>query len=124
MTAMGVKVVDASAAASILFNESTADAVAKKLSKSRLAAPSLLPYELANVAAKLCRQYPAKSEEFLSCLRLLDGMEIELIAVPPIEAATIAERTTLTAYDASYLWLAHNLNAELVTLDQKLAKKA
>ena len=33
----------------------------------------------------------------------------------------LAERTGLTAYDASYLWLARELKAELVTLDRKLA---
>jgi predicted nucleic acid-binding protein len=33
----------------------------------------------------------------------------------------LAEATGLTAYDASYLWLARTLNAELVTLDRKLA---
>jgi predicted nucleic acid-binding protein len=33
----------------------------------------------------------------------------------------LAEATGLTAYDASYLWLARALGAELVTLDRKLA---
>jgi len=30
----------------------------------------------------------------------------------------------LTGYDASYLWLAQRLNAELVTLDRDLARAA
>lgn len=33
----------------------------------------------------------------------------------------LAEATGLTAYDASYLWLARSLDGELVTLDRKLA---
>ena len=33
----------------------------------------------------------------------------------------LAEATGLTAYDASYLWLARSLGGELVTLDLKLA---
>jgi predicted nucleic acid-binding protein len=36
----------------------------------------------------------------------------------------LAAETGLTAYDASYLWLSRHLNAELVTLDRKLAKAA
>jgi predicted nucleic acid-binding protein len=36
----------------------------------------------------------------------------------------LAESTGLTAYDASYLWLARELSAELVTLDGQLAKAA
>ncbi|WP_254065926.1 type II toxin-antitoxin system VapC family toxin [Acidisoma sp. L85] len=33
----------------------------------------------------------------------------------------LASETGLTAYDASYLWLARQLKAELVTLDRQLA---
>lgn len=36
----------------------------------------------------------------------------------------LAEATGLTAYDASYLWVAHSMGAELVTLDRKLAAAA
>jgi predicted nucleic acid-binding protein len=34
----------------------------------------------------------------------------------------LAVMTGLSAYDASYLWLARRLGAELVTLDKQLAK--
>jgi predicted nucleic acid-binding protein len=37
-------------------------------------------------------------------------------------AIALAERTKLSLHDASYLWLAHALGAELVTLDDKLAR--
>jgi predicted nucleic acid-binding protein len=33
----------------------------------------------------------------------------------------MAKATGLSAYDASYLWLAGTLDADLVTLDKKLA---
>ena len=36
----------------------------------------------------------------------------------------LAERIGLTAYDASYLWLARRTGAELVTLDRRLAAAA
>jgi predicted nucleic acid-binding protein len=119
-----VKVVDASAVAAVLFHEPGFEQVVKRLSKCRLAAPSLLPYELANVTARRCRQYPEQSADIFLSLKLLAGLEIGLTAVPAVEGAMLAEREGLSAYDASYLWLARNLNAELVTLDQKLAKKA
>jgi predicted nucleic acid-binding protein len=38
------------------------------------------------------------------------------------EAIGLAERTRLSLYDASYLRLARTLGAELVTLDDKLAR--
>jgi predicted nucleic acid-binding protein len=39
-------------------------------------------------------------------------------------ALELAASTGLTAYDASYLWLSRQLEAELVTLDQQLAMAA
>ena len=47
------------------------------------------------------------------------------IAPEPIDFAAaidLAERTKLSLYDASYLWLAQALDAELVTLDDKLTR--
>ena len=35
--------------------------------------------------------------------------------------ARLATATRLTAYDASYLWLARDLGIELITLDNRLA---
>ena len=48
-------------------------------------------------------------------------LKVETVAVDSIAVLDLAERTGLTAYDASYLWLARELEAELVTLDRKLA---
>ena len=44
------------------------------------------------------------------------------LAVDHDAVLALAVTTGLTVYDASYLWLARTLDAELVTLDQKLAK--
>ena len=45
----GVKVVDASALPALLFAEPEAETIAECLEGARLAAPSLLDFELANV---------------------------------------------------------------------------
>ena len=37
-----------------------------------------------------------------------------------LTCGTLAERTGLTAYDASYLWLARRMRSELVTLERQL----
>ena len=47
---------------------------------------------------------------------------VEEVAVDHDGALKLAVTTGLTAYDASYLWLARKLGAELVTLDKQLAK--
>ena len=39
-------------------------------------------------------------------------------------ALRLADEHGITVYDAAYLWLARELNAELVTLDRKLEAAA
>ena len=51
---------------------------------------------------------------------MLDRMEVGLVEVDHGEALALAERTGLTAYNASYLWLARRMTSELVTLDRQL----
>ena len=46
------------------------------------------------------------------------ALAARLFGEPEAEAAA----TGLTAYDASYLWLTRQLDADLVTLDQQLAR--
>lgn len=43
---------------------------------------------------------------------------METVEVNPDAVVALALETGLTAYDASYLWLARRLDAELVTLDR------
>ena len=54
----GIKVVDASAFAALLFGEKEAEAVAASLGDARLAAPALLSFELANVCLSKMRRHP------------------------------------------------------------------
>ena len=51
-------------------------------------------------------------------------MMIESAEVDHAGVLMLAEQFRLTGYDASYLWLAQRLNAELVTLDRRLARAA
>jgi len=41
-----------------------------------------------------------------------------------VEVIDLALTTRLTTYDASYLWLARQLDADLVTLDTRLGRAA
>ncbi len=117
----GIKVVDASALAALLFGEKEAEAVAASLEGARLAAPALLGFELANVCLTKMRRHPAQREALRAAFRLADRLAVETVAVDHGAALDLAEATGLTAYDASYLWLARTLGGDLVTLDRKLA---
>jgi predicted nucleic acid-binding protein len=117
----GIKVVDASALAALLFGEPEAEAIAKQLDGARLAAPSLLDFELANVCLTKIRRQPGQREALRAAFRLAHRLRVDAVAVDHADVLDLAEATGLTAYDASYLWLTRALGAELVTLDRKLA---
>jgi predicted nucleic acid-binding protein len=117
----GVKVVDASALAALLFAEPEAETIAERLEGARLAAPSLLDFELANVCLTKIRRQPRQREVLRTAFRLAYRLRVETVAVDHADVLDLADATGLTTYDASYLWLARALSAELVTLDRKLA---
>jgi predicted nucleic acid-binding protein len=119
-----VKVVDASALTALFFGEAEADSIADQLADARLVAPALLGFELANVCLIKCRRHPAQSRALTEAFALRGRLEVREVAVDHEGALALAKETGLTAYDASYLWLARHLDAELVTLDAQLAKAA
>jgi predicted nucleic acid-binding protein len=118
---MAVEVVDASALAGLLSGEPDGAAVAERLRGAELIAPALLPFEIANICVKKMRRYPDQRDALMAAFRMLDRMEVAVVEVDQGESYVLAERTDLTAYDASYRWLASRMGSELVTLDRQLA---
>jgi len=116
------KVVDASAVVALLFNEPTREELVPRLRDATLRAPSLLGFEVASACLKKIRAAPAEREDLIEAFSLLDALSISLVTVDLEAAIPLAERTKLTLYDASYLWLARAIGAELVTLDDRLAR--
>ena len=71
-----------------------------------------------------CRRHPERRQALVAGLRLRGRLGVEEIAVDHDGVVELALETGLTAYDASYLWLARQLGAELVTLDKALDRAA
>ena len=121
---MGDKVVDASALAAVAFKEPEEEIARARLHGHRLFAPFLLSYEMANICrTKMKRDIAARTtifEQFVDSRRV----PIDLRDVDLSEVVELALRRNLTAYDASYLWLARHLRLELVTLDGDLEDAA
>jgi predicted nucleic acid-binding protein len=119
-----IKVVDASALAALLFGEPEAEVVAERLGEARLVAPRLLGFELTNVCLVKTRRHPELRAALMAAFRLRGRLRVEEVTVDHSVVLEVAAETGLTTYDASYLWLADELGAELVTLDRELARVA
>ena len=117
-------VVDASALAALVFQEPEGDAMRLRLDGAEVFAPELLRYELANTAWKKVKRQPAEAAKILTALSIALDDKSGLIwqDVDARDVVLLAHATGTTAYDASYLWLAASLGANLVTLDDRLAK--
>jgi predicted nucleic acid-binding protein len=116
-------VVDASAMAALVFREPEAERVSTRLDGLTVAAPVLLKTELASVARKKARRYPGDAARIFAALDLAldDRSGLVWHDVNAVDVAILAHATGMTVYDATYVWLAGLLGADLVTLDARLA---
>lgn len=121
---MSIAVVDASALGAVVFKEAEGAHVLARLRSRVLVAPRLMAYELANVAVLKAKAHPESAAWIMKALTraLSEDFALTWSDVEYGEVADLAVRTGLTAYDASYLWLAEHMGAELVTLDKALLR--
>jgi predicted nucleic acid-binding protein len=119
-------VVDASALAAVVFQEPAGAAVRERLEGAAVFAPGLLKYELASTAWKKIRRQPEDAVKILTALAVAldDRWGLTWQDLEPVDVVLVAHATGLTAYDASYLWLAGSLGADLVTLDEQVIEAA
>jgi predicted nucleic acid-binding protein len=115
-------VVDASALGAIMFDEPEGPTLAAHLEGKTLLAPALLDFEIMNLALTKARRRPDLTERILISLVAALTVPISRVAVSGPDVFALARSTGLTAYDASYLWLARSRDAELVTLDTALLR--
>lgn len=88
------------------------------------AAPELLPFEVANVLRRL-EGRPGLPRELVEQAHQ-DLLRLDVALWPYLAVADGAwlKRGSLTMYDASYVALAQQLDAPLMTLDERLARAA
>ena len=117
---MPAKVVDASVIAAIVFEEPRAGEAELLLKETDLFAPTLLAYELTNVAQKKARKDLNQADAIEQALLVALRLAIRWIEVSHVAVLRLALDTGLTTYDASYLHLARSLDIPLVTFDARL----
>lgn len=117
-------VVDSNVIAAIVFDEAEQEEARTTLAGKQPVAPDLLRFEIANVGMNRLRQGKCRLDEALEGLKHFDDLAIEFAGIVLAPVLRMAARYKLSAYDASYLWLASELRAPLVTFDKRLAAAA
>jgi predicted nucleic acid-binding protein len=120
-----IRVVDASVIVAALVDSGSDGVWAEaELVTGPLAAPHLLPVEVANILRRAVRAKALSAE--LGALAHADLLQlrIELFPYEPVANRVWELRDTVTAYDAWYVALAERLAAPLLTLDRKLSRAA
>jgi len=121
---MADTIIDASALAAIAFAEPCAEEVIDEIDGHRPHAPTLIVFELMSVAWKRARKQPKPTGLFLESLEILESLGLQFRGIDQEEVVRLGLRTGLTAFDATYLWLARALRMPLVTLDKRLGAHA
>jgi len=116
-------VIDASAVVALLTDAGPiGEWVADTISGTTLAAPELMPYEASNIL----RRHDAAGLLDSSAATLahtdLVALPVELYPYFVVSERVWRLRHNLTAYDASYVAIAEQLAAPLVTLDARIAR--
>jgi len=121
---MGLLVVNASAIAAVIFGEDERASVARRLAGQLLLAPSLIAFELMNIAVKRCRAGLLTPDQASASFAEFSIFGVELHEIDMALCLRAVLEHGLTAYDASYLLLARITGAESTTLDRRLLRAA
>lgn len=116
-------VVDASVVVSALVDDGAVGRWSEeRLISGPVAAPHLLPVEVANILRRAARRGDISADTASLGHADLQGLPIELFPYSLVAERTWELRENLTLYDAWYVALAELLGAGLATLDERLAR--
>jgi predicted nucleic acid-binding protein len=116
-----VIVVDASAVIEVLVGEPNETLAARLAQEDVLHAPYLIDTEVLHVLRRLEHRRDLDSGQVATARDHFDRLAIDRYPHSPLSERVWQLRSSLAAYDATYVALAEALGATLVTTDQRLA---
>lgn len=115
--------VDANAVVALLVDESELGAASRRLyAEHDLAAPDLLPYEVASVLRKLCQQNVVTTRTAEHALQDLHLVRISPVPYVDISGRIWQLRENLSIYDAAYVAVAELFDVPLLTFDGRIRR--
>lgn len=118
-----MRVVDASAVvAALVDGGKQGEWAASILEEGALAAPYLLQVEVANVLRRTALAQQISEETAAHALQDLLDLRVDLYPFEPFAARVWELRNALSSYDAWYVALAEAIDADLISLDGRLAR--
>lgn len=122
-----MKVLDASAAASLLLEQAAAPAIIREMAGEEIAAPELMSVELLSVLRGWVRGGQLPEPRARAAIDDLEVLGVHWYPVRPLVRAAWSFRDNASAYDAIYLALADVLGegeqpVRVLTLDGRLAR--
>jgi predicted nucleic acid-binding protein len=119
----GLVVIDASAVVMLVADATGMGRwVASQMSDRRVAAPSLMPYEVGNLLRRRVLAGHVDNATAATAHADLLGLRLDVWPHSRLAKRAWELRGSVTYYDASYVALAELLDAPLVTLDRRLAR--
>lgn len=116
-------VCDASAmVAALLDSGSDGEWATERMAGADLYAPSLLPYECANIIRRQELSRAISADQAAQAHTDLLDLAIDLWPYEVLSNRAWELRTNLSSYDAAYVALAEILAAPLVTLDRRISR--
>ena len=116
-------VCDASAVLAVLLDSgSDGQWATARLAEADLFAPTLLPYECANVIRRAELHGAISSDQAIQTHGDLLDLAVDLWPYDVLAARAWELRANLSSYDAAYVALAERLGVPLVTLDQRILR--
>ena len=120
-----IPVVDASAIGALLFGEADGAWVHHMTSGLTFIVPAMFHFELGNICWTKMRRHPGESTALLDAWLAWNAQPpVVVMAIDLTGTMQLARDTRLTFYDASYLWLARDHAADVISLDAKLVRAA
>lgn len=124
-------VLDASTAVSWFFADERDDesiAMGAEVAENGAIVPALFRWEVQNAFMMAARRKKISLDDVAMYLESIDELDLEIdedgLKSPMTAGLGLANRFTLTAYDAAYLELAMRRSSELITRDKRLGRAA